>query len=124
MNKEEISPYYEETTDGYRRLTYKEVVEDLQQEIERLNEYISFYEDLSKKQNKEIERLKKREKELEENLLDILNISIDDNNKISEAIEYIDNHSKYLGENDYLWDLTTDEVSELVDILKEKEEER
>ena len=32
-----LSPYYEETTDGYRRLTYKEVVEDLQKEIERLN---------------------------------------------------------------------------------------
>lgn len=30
---------------------------DKDKEIERLNEYISFYEDLSKKQNKEIGRL-------------------------------------------------------------------
>lgn len=32
----------------------------MKREIERLNDYISFYEDLSKKQNKEIERLKER----------------------------------------------------------------
>lgn len=37
MSKEEMSLYYEETTDGYRRLTYKEVVEGLQRDIEELN---------------------------------------------------------------------------------------
>ena len=33
----ELSPYYESVDNGYQRLSYEEVVEDLQKEIERLN---------------------------------------------------------------------------------------
>lgn len=34
----ELSPYYESVDNGYRQLSYKEVIEGLQQEIERLKE--------------------------------------------------------------------------------------
>lgn len=37
MNKE-LSPYYEEVYNGYLQLSYEEVIEDLQKEIERLKE--------------------------------------------------------------------------------------
>lgn len=57
----------------YELLAYLDVekYEKVVEEIERLNEYISFYEDLSKKQNKKIERLKKENEklEIENNLL-------------------------------------------------------
>lgn len=41
MNKEKLSPYYEEVENGYRQLTYEEVIDDLQKEIERLNNIIN-----------------------------------------------------------------------------------
>lgn len=56
MSEEEISPYYEETTDGYRSLTYKEVVEDLQQEIKKLNNIINEFDKWLKEKKELMER--------------------------------------------------------------------
>lgn len=79
----ELSPYYESVDNGYRQLSYEEVIEDLQQEIERLNK-----ENTILRQNSQY--LVKQKDELEE--------------VINKAIEYIENEMPCLWEVDDVWE--------------------
>ena len=74
-------------------------LEEKDKEIERLNDYILFYEDLSRKQNKEIERLKKQSNNYAK--------------RIIKAIEYIEKHTNRLVEY-----LDVFEAQDLVNILQ------
>lgn len=81
--------------------TYYEDMAEKDKEIERLNEYISFYEDLSKKQNKEIERLKemklhteKYASEMEDKYI-IANNIINKIDKMIEDCSRLDYYFKY-----------------------------
>ena len=57
MSKEELSQYYEETTNGYKRLTYKEVIDGLQRDIEELNKKLNISVEIINKKQNEIKRL-------------------------------------------------------------------
>lgn len=75
-------------------ISYTELCQEFNGAVE-LN--IKYLNKIAQK-DEEIERLNKREKELEENLLNMLNISIEDNNAIAETIEYIENEMPCLWE--------------------------
>lgn len=79
----------------------------MKREIERLNEYISFYEDLSKKQNKEIDRLKESEEYHRKGYAELYK-------RIDDAIEYIEEALK----DDYSEFMYMYEPEEILKILK------
>ena len=113
MNIEQIDKWLnEEYGCSYTRLEelhdyFFEKYTDQKEEIERLNDYISFYKDLSKKQNKKNEELRalyESEREVKE----------DYKSRSNKAIEYIIKRENQF----FIPYFTSKEANELIDILK------
>ena len=120
MNIEQIDKWLnEEYGCSYTRLEelhdyFFEKYTDQKEEIERLNDYISFYKDLSKKQNKKNEELRalyESEREVKE----------DYKSKVNKAKEYIKSE-KIIKEGNTLEQITNYEKN-ILDILQGSDKE-
>ena len=96
-------------TDIYNSIAIR--IKELEKENKRLNDYISFYEDLSKKQNKEIEGLKELCDKYEEEHKTTFKEWQDTIKRIDKAKKYIENNYPVCA------------GSELLDILKGDDKE-